>query len=229
MVCQLLGEALVERSMFHVDDHAAKPSTGNLLGEAIRFLLRRDRPDGNIPRAIGQNNEQRFHVWVGDLLLREHFVRQEQSSRERCLAAHRDIRQRALGKHDRVRWRQDERGAVLLEYDQPDPVAALVRVCQQRQDRTFRRGHAFRHGHGPRRVHQEEHEVGGALHADFALEITFLDGERNLLALFGAPFLEWGCGADGGIEGDVVCLAVGRTGLDVPSVFALGMRAGPAA
>jgi hypothetical protein len=55
-----------------------------------------------------------------------------------------------------------------------------------------------------------------------------LDGEGHLLALFGTPALEGRGGANGGVKGDIVGLAIGRTRLDVTPALALGMGAGAA-
>ncbi len=49
--------------------------------------------------------------------------------------------------------------------------------------------------------------------------------KATLLALLGAALLEGGGGAEGGVEGDVVGLAVGGAGLDVAAALALGVGA----
>jgi hypothetical protein len=54
------------------------------------------------------------------------------------------------------------------------------------------------------------------------LQVAFLDGEGETLALFGAAFLERRGGAEGRVEGDIVGLVPGGTRLDVPSVLAFG-------
>ena len=229
VVGQRLGQALIERSVFHVDDHGPVASTCDLLGESKGLLLRRQGANRNIPCPIGQDDEQWFHVWMDHLLLGEHFIGHQQTGRERRLATHRNVGQGALGQRDGIRRGQDKCGAVLLEDDQTDPVAALIGVRQQGQDGTLRGGHTLCHGHGPGSIHQKQDQVGGLLDAYLALQVTFLDGKSHLLALLDASFLEGCCRADGGIEGHIVGFAVGRAGLNVTASFALGVRARAAA
>jgi len=52
-----------------------------------------------------------------------------------------------------------------------------------------------------------------------------LDGERHLLALLGASFLEGCSRADGSIKGYIVSFALCRAGLDVAASLSLGMGA----
>ena len=61
-----------------------------------------------------------------DLFMRKDIVCHEQTGRERGLSTYRDVHQGALGKLYRVGGGQHQRGAVLLEDDQPHPVAALT-------------------------------------------------------------------------------------------------------
>ncbi|MDO9130332.1 MAG: hypothetical protein Q7U34_10750 [Anaerolineales bacterium] len=56
------------------------------------------------------------------------------------------------------------------------------------------------------------------------MQVALLDGKRHAFTLFGAAFLVRRGGADGGIEGYIVSLAVGRARLDVTSTLALGAR-----
>jgi len=56
------------------------------------------------------------------------------------------------------------------------------------------------------------------------LQVALLDGERYAFTLFSATFLVRRGGADGGIEGYIVSLAIGRARLDVTSTLALGAR-----
>ena len=67
------------------------------------------------------------------------------------------------------------------------------------------------------------------LDADFALQVASLDGKRHFLAFFHPAFLVRCSGADGGIEGDVAGLSVGRARLDIASAFAFGVGARSAA
>jgi hypothetical protein len=62
------------------------------------------------------------------------------------------------------------------------------------------------------------------------LKIGRLDGKRHLFALFGPFHLERRGSAQRGIESEVICLALGRAGLDIPAALALrvGTRASPA-
>jgi hypothetical protein len=46
-----------------------------------------------------------------------------------------------------------------------------------------------------------------------------------VFALFGSLFLERSCGAQRGVEGQVVGLAIGRASLDIAPALALGVRA----
>jgi hypothetical protein len=52
-----------------------------------------------------------------------------------------------------------------------------------------------------------------------------LDGKSYLLALFGASFLERRGRADRCIEGYIISLAVGGTGLDITPAFTFCVRA----
>jgi len=148
---------------------------------------------------------------------------EEEAGGEGRLAAYGDIDEGALGKLHRVGGGQHQGGAVLLEDDQTDAVAALVGVREQREDGALGGVHALGDGHGPGGVHQEEHKVGDALDADLALEVALLDGEGQALALLGAAFLEGGGGAEGGVEGDVVVAVARRARLDIAAVLALGV------
>jgi hypothetical protein len=110
-----------------------------------------------------------------------------------------------LGQLDRVGGRQDQGSPVLLEYDQADPVAALVGVREQGKDGALGGRHPFGHRHRPGSVHHEQHQVGGFLYPNLALEVNRANGEghRRLRCSF-AVRLEWGRGAQGGIKGQVI-------------------------
>ena len=118
---------------------------------------------------------------------------------------------------------QDKRGAVLLEDDQPDPVAALVGIRQQRQDRAFGGVHPLRDRHRPGSIHQEQNEIRHPFDADLALQVALFNGKGQPFAFFDAAFLERRRGAECGIEGDIIRLVAGGARLDIPSVFAVGL------
>ena len=120
---------------------------------------------------------------------------------------------------------QNQAGAVFLEDDQANPVAALVGVGEQGEDGALGGAHPFGDGHRPGCIHEEEHQVGGAAHADLLLEVGFLDGEGDAAAGVGALPLEWGGGADGGIEGEIGGGVFRGMGLDVAAAFAVGAGA----
>ena len=217
--------------MLHVDDHAADVLVFEQVGGAVGLLLRREVRHRDVPRAVGEQDHQRHHVRVGVLFLLEDFEGQRQPGGERGLAAHRDIGERALGEVHRVGRREDERGLVLLEDDQPHAVAALVGVGEQGHDRALGCGHALGHGHGPRSVHDEQDQVRRALDANLLLQVARLDGKRDLRlgALLCPLNLHGRGGAKGGVEGEVARLAVRGAGLDIAPALALGARARTAA
>ncbi len=124
---------------------------------------------------------------------------------------------------DGVGWGQHKCGAVLLEDDQSHPVAALVGIRQQGQDRALGGVHPFCHCHGPGGIHQEQDQVGHALDPDLALQVGRLDGESQPFSFLCAVHLVGSRGAEGGVEGDVILLVSGRTRLDIASVLALGL------
>ncbi len=229
MVCQSLGQPLIERGVFHVDDDGAEIPPGNLLGELVGFFLRGQNSHGDVTGSIGEDDQQRFHIRVDELFLRQYFIGHQHSRRQRRFPSHGDIRQGALGECDRIGGRQDESGPVLLEDDQPHAVAALVGIGQKGQDGALGGSHAFRDSHGPGSIHQEQDQIGGLFDADFPLQVALLDGESHLFTLLGALRLEGRGGAQGRIESHVVSLAVGGAGLDVTAAFALGVRARAAA
>ncbi len=223
VVCQLLGESLVECGVFHVDDHALDLFVRNQFRETVGFFLRRKRADRNVARPIGHDDQERFDIRVRYFLVLQHIRRHQQPGGERGLAADRNVNQGALGKLDRIRGRQDQCGAILLEDDQPDPVAALVRIGQQRKDGALGGVHAFCHSHRPGGIHQKQNQVRHALDAHLALQVGGLDGKCQTLAFLGAPLLEGrGC-AKGGIERNIVLFIPSRARFDVAAVFAVGL------
>ena len=226
MIRELLRQSLIEGGVFHVDNHAPHFLVRDQFSEAIGFLLRGQRADRDVPRPIGQDDEKRLHIGMRVLLVLEHVRGEQQPCGERSLPSYGDINQRSLRQLDRVGGRQHQRGAVLLEDDQTDAVAALICIRQQGQDCALRGVHPLRNGHGPGGVHHEQDEVRHALDADLALQVALLDGEGETLAFFGALFLERRGGAEGGVEGDVVEFVARGARLDIPSVFAFGLGEG---
>ena len=81
--------------------------------------------------------------------------------------------------------------------------------------------------HAPRGIDHEQDQVGGFADAHFALKIALAQGIRHagfaLLLLAGA--LKRRGGAQRGVEGDVVGLAVGGARLHVAPALAVGVRA----
>ena len=166
--------------MFHVDHHAADFIVGDLFSQAVGLLLRGQFAHGYIPGPIREQDDERVNVGVQDAFLLNHFMRHVKPCRKRRFPTHRDVSQGALGELDRVCRRQDQRGAIFLEHDQPDPVATLVCVCEQRKDRPFGRGHALGDCHRPGGIDHKQDQVGRLLDPHLALEVTRPDREGDL-------------------------------------------------
>jgi len=148
-------------------------------------------------------------------------MRHQQTGRERCLAAHRDVHQGSLGQLYAVGRRQDQGSAILLEHDQAHAVSALVGVHQQRENRAFGRIHAFGHCHRPGGVHQEEYQVGDLLDAHLALQVASFNGKGQAFAFLDAAFLIGRSRAEGGVKGDIIGLVASGARLDIASMLAL--------
>jgi hypothetical protein len=161
---------------------------------------------------------------MGILLVLQDVGGEQQARAQGRLSADRDIHEGALGKLDGIRRREDEGGAILLKDHEANAIPALIGIREQGKNRTLGGIHALGNRHGPRGIHQEEHEVGDALDADLALKIRAFDGECEPLALFDAAPLKRGSGAEGGVECDIVNLVVGGSRLDIAAVLALGLR-----
>lgn len=132
MLRQGLRQPLIKRGMFHIDDHTADAFQRNLFGKLVCFFLRGQSPGHrNIACPIGEQNDQRLHIRMGETFLAHHLIGKKQTRRKRSLASHRDVCQGTLGQLHRIRRRENEPGAVLLKHDQPNPIPALVRIGQQ--------------------------------------------------------------------------------------------------
>ena len=111
-----------------------------------------------------------------------------------------------------------------MKDDQPNLVAPLVSIHQQREDSTFRCFHALGSSHRPGSIDHEEDQVGSTADAHFALQIGFGNGESNIgRAGCRALLLIDGSLAQRGIKRDVVHLAIGRPGFDIMAAFSFGM------
>ncbi len=225
MVCQGLRQALVEGSVFHIDDHTVDVIEGDLVRQAVGFILRWHGGHGHVTGTIGEQDHQRLNIRVQDTLAQQGLMSHVKPGGEGCLATDRDIRQGTLSEHNRVGGRKDHGCAVLLENDQTHPITALVGVGEQGQDSALGGRHALSDCHRPGGIHNEQHKVGGLFHAHLALEVTGADGEGYPLTLFLALLLEGGGGTYRGIKRQVIGFAVGRASLDIAPALAIGVGA----
>lgn len=229
---QTLRQTAVEDLLLHVDHNAVDLLVGEHPRQLFDLLRYRSAGhEGHVAGAVGQNDQQGLHIRVQDLLARDDLPGHLQASREGRLAADRDARQRALRQQYRIGRRQHQGSAVFLEDDQPDPVAALVGVGQQRQDRRFGRLHALGDRHRPGAIDQKEDQVGGLAHAHFFLKIVGTDGKSDLALLaqgFAAALIGRG-GAQCGVKSHIAAVARGWARHDVAPAFGLGHRLGTSA
>lgn len=229
MLGESLGQALVKCSVFHVDHHAADVIIRNPIGDAVCFVLGRRSAHRDISGAVREQNQQWKDIRVKDFFSADEIMSEGKAGGKGGFSAHRDVGEGAPGQLDGIRWRQDERGAIFLEDDQPHPIASLVSIGQQGENGAFRGSHSLCDRHGPGSVHHKEHQVGGALYAYFPLKVGRADGEGKPLSLFAALPLIGGCGAQGGIECQVGGLPLCRASLDIAAAFPVGMGARAAA
>jgi hypothetical protein len=225
VVGQVLGQALVEGGMLHVDDHTADFFTGDLFGQAVGFLLRGEAGHGYVAGAIGEQDHQGIDIGVKDALFLEHLQGQEKAGRERGFTTHGDICQGTLGQLNGVGGGKDQCGAILLKYYQAHPVSALVGIGEQGENGAFGGGHALGNSHRPGGIDDEDDQIGGFFDADFALQVAGVNGKGDMTALFHTLFLEWRGGTQGGVEGNVIVATIGGAGLDVTATFTVGTGA----
>jgi len=119
------------------------------LRHAPGFLLGWHACDGDVARAIRQDDNERHDLRIAALGRGADAIGGEQARGEGRLAADRHVAQRALRQLHARRGREHDPRFLTLEHDQPDLVAALVRVVEQREHRALRRLDALRRGHAP--------------------------------------------------------------------------------
>ena len=174
--------------------------------------------------AVGDDDEQRAAARVAQPLEAQRLARPEQALGQRRTAPARQVGQPARGDLDRGGGRQGEDGLRPAERHQPDLVAALVGVEQQREHGGLDRLHALARGHRARGVDREQHEVGLAALGHGVPQVG-ADELQPTARRPPAGALVRGGGADRGAEVQGPVLAVGQRRADGPS----GRRHGPAA
>ena len=229
VVGQTLRQALVEGGVLHVDDYAADFLSGDLFGQQVGLILGRQAAQGHVAGPIGEQDYQRSHVGVDHALLFDDLMSHIQSRGQGRFSTHGDIDQSTLGELDRIGGGQHQGGAILLEDDQPHPVAPLVGIGQQGEDSPLSGRHALGNRHRPGSIHYKKHQIGRFFDPHFTLQVAGLNRKRHFLALLGAPFLMGRGGADSGVECNIAGFSVGGSRLNVAAAFALRAGAGAAA
>ena len=64
MFCQILGQALVEGRVFHIDHHAADMFVGDLPGDTMRFFLRWQPTHRYVSSPVCEQYHQGKYFWV---------------------------------------------------------------------------------------------------------------------------------------------------------------------
>jgi len=223
-----LGQTLVEGGVFHIDDHTVDVIEGDLIRQAVGFILRWHGGHGHVTGTIGEQDHQWLNIRVQDTLAQQGLMSHVKPGGEGCFATDRDIRQGTLSQHNRVGGWQDHGCPVLLKNDQTHTITPLVGVGEQGQDSALGGRHALSDCHRPGGIHNEQHKVGRLFHAHFALEVTGADSEGYPLALFQALLLEGSGGAYCGVKCQVIGFAIGGASLDIAPSLAIGVGARPA-
>ena len=180
---------------------------------------------GDVPASIADEDQQGPDGRIPQQLRLDHLVARHEAMRERRCPPHRQLLEPTPGERDARCGTQHHLGSAVLEDHDRDPVAAHVRVLQQRKDRSFCRGHPLLGVHRGRCIDDEHDEVAYLAFANLLAKVVTL----QLEAFAGEPaavLLHRGGRTYGGVDRQIGDLGLGlRSHVTAAPVGSLAGRA----